>query len=312
MAGQGVFYLTILEGNNRGEVIQLHGDVISLGSGSTFSVSDERVSFAAPDMASEHAMLIWQPRQKTYMLSNRSPINPIAVNGSPCGHALLMPGMNIRIASVALEVKVEDYQGPEEQVATPATLSPKQNLYLGEVPNERSEVAPVWLQHGGAGAGGACREAPKHGNVVSESVANEPSAASYEASAADAVPSVAEEAVEEVQEEAPAEVEVAEPVLLGRLHVIKGACRDKSLDVYGDVAIGRSNECALTLTDSQVSRQHCAITFEDGEAYISSLSNTNTTKLGRTNVKEKTKLPAVADIWLASKVQLKWTAAAKA
>ncbi|MDO5295720.1 MAG: FHA domain-containing protein [bacterium] len=299
MAENGVFYLKIVEGNNKGETIKLEDEIVSIGSGSEYSVNYDRISFADDTMAREHAVFMWQKKENTYLISNRSPIQPIVVNGKPCGHALVTPGMVIKIGSTTLEVSIENYCGPAEISAAPATLPSMNDLYLGEKPDTDTPKigTPAWLLKG------AVPETAEHSASGSsaEVRADNASAAPAEGAASSAGTSAAEAVPTATAPDKTSK-------MLGQIQVVKGANRGEVLDVYGDILIGRSPECALTLTDAQVSRQHCSITFEDGVAFITNLSSSNTTKVGRSNIK-KTELPADAEITLASRVQLKWTAA---
>lgn len=71
--------------------------------------------------------------------------------------------------------------------------------------------------------------------------------------------------------------------------------------------IGRNPDCDLSLSDAQVFRQHCSITFEDDKVWLTNLSSSNTTKLNR-DIIDKAELPSEADIILSSKVILRWVA----
>ena len=298
MAENGVFYVKIIEGNNKGETIQLEDEIVSLGSDKEFSVRPDRISFADETMASEHAVFMWQKKENTYMISNRSTMHPISVNGTPCGHALITPGTVIKIGSTTIEVSIENYSGPSDAAITaPAKLPSFNDLYLGEKPT--GEVprigTPAWLLKG------AVPETFDDHKALEEVPNEGTSAPEYQPSA-----ETVHETVSAAVNEAAAD---NGPKMLGQLQVIKGANRGEVLDVYGDVSIGRLPECDLTLSDAQVSRQHCVITFEGGTAYITNLSSSNTTKVGRIDVKnKKAELPPDTEITLASRVVLKWTA----
>ena len=317
MAESGVFYIKVIKGDNEGEIIPLQGDVVSLGAGKDLSVTDERISLQDDAMSGEHAVFMWQKKDNTYMISNRSPINPISVNGSPCGHALLAPGMRISLGQTELEIVADNYSGPSEAVIAPAVLPRANDLYLGEQPEETENTVgtPAWLLNSASHAAVGSRiadmtskgrslgaEEPEETTVARPAYAPAKTAASQPAPAEEPrQEELAAAEAEEIKPEAP-------PVVLGRIQVIKGANRGKHIDVCGNIKIGRSPDCDLTLSDAQISREHCTITFEDGEVYITNLSSSNTTKVGRTNVK-RAKLQKNADIMLASRVQLKWTAA---
>lgn len=327
MAERGVFYLTIVEGKDSGETIQLRGDVISLGGGPRLDATDEdRIVFGDLEMAGTHAVLIWQPRDCTYLVSNRSVTNPIKVNGTPSGHALLTPGMRLEISHIVLEVSAENYAGPTETKAAPARIQAEKCMYLGEVPEENSgNEHPAWLAQGGQVPSVAkmqaswdqIAETAEREREVPAFVARKPvepvaqmqmpeslaEPATVGASAVQEADNVAVADAEPVQAEEP-----AKPTPLGVLLVVRGANKGKSIEVFGDVLIGRNPDCDLVLEgDGSVSRQHCTITFEDGKAFISNISNSNTTRLGSSKVK-RAALPSPADITLANKVQLRWTA----
>ena len=324
MAERGVFYLKIVEGKDCGETILLQGDVISLGGGVKFEATDERIVFADSAMAGVHAVLIWQPRDNTYLISNRSVANPITVNGNPSGHALLIPGMRLGISHIVLEVSADNYAGPAESCAAPATIKAEHRMYLGEMPEGgTNKETPAWLsQDAQAPSRSKIRaswddiveiaEQDKAASAVKSAVSLDkssealPEAKSQLCEAESSQGAVMEQ--ETYSNDEPAkEEEPASPSPLGVLLVVRGANKGKSIEVFGDVLVGRSPDCDLVLSDNSVSRQHCKITFEDGKAYISNISSSNTTKLGSSKVK-RASLPSPADITLANKVQLRWTA----
>ncbi|MGM9998874.1 MAG: FHA domain-containing protein [Candidatus Bruticola sp.] len=92
----------------------------------------------------------------------------------------------------------------------------------------------------------------------------------------------------------------------GRLVVIYGANRGLTLDVYGNVAIGRSGDNDLVLSDLSISRQHCSIQFLEDGIYLVNHSTSSTTKLGRVSVKSRARLDKEGAITLANKVRIHW------
>ena len=302
MDERGVYNIKIVEGNNQGETVRLEDDVVSLGSGTAFAANVDRIDFADSSMSREHAVFMWQKKDNNYIISNRSPIHPIMVNGSPCGHALLTPGMKIKIGNTTLEVSIENFHGKSEAVAAPAALPKMDDLYLGERPDTQAPRigTPAWLLKGPVPA-----SVDKPAAVSEAVTAQEPAAVVHVSDSITVQDAAAPAELSPAEEQAAAG---AAPKLLGQIQVVKGANKGECLDVYGDISIGRLPECDLTLSDAQVSRQHCSITFEGGVAYITPLSASNTTKVGRSNIKDKTELPIDADITLASRVLLKWTA----
>lgn len=92
----------------------------------------------------------------------------------------------------------------------------------------------------------------------------------------------------------------------GRLVVVCGADRGLTLDVYGNVTIGRANNNDLILSDLSVSRQHCSVQFLEDGVYLVNHSTSSTTKVGRMPIKRRARLTKENSITLANKVRIHW------
>lgn len=92
----------------------------------------------------------------------------------------------------------------------------------------------------------------------------------------------------------------------GRLVVVYGADRGLTLDVYGNVTIGRANNNDLVLSDLSVSRQHCSVQFLEDGVYLVNHSTSSTTKVGRMPIKRRARLTQENTITLANKVRIHW------
>ena len=92
----------------------------------------------------------------------------------------------------------------------------------------------------------------------------------------------------------------------GRLVVVYGADRGLTLDVYGNVTIGRANNNDLILSDLSVSRQHCSVQFLEDGVYLVNHSTSSTTKVGRMPIKRRARLTKENSITLANKVRIHW------
>ncbi|MGM9991833.1 MAG: FHA domain-containing protein [Candidatus Bruticola sp.] len=92
----------------------------------------------------------------------------------------------------------------------------------------------------------------------------------------------------------------------GRLVVVYGANRGLTLNVYGNVAIGRAGDNDFVLSDLAISRRHCSIQFLEDGVYLVNHSTSSTTKLGRTLVKTRARLDKESSITLANKVRIHW------
>lgn len=92
----------------------------------------------------------------------------------------------------------------------------------------------------------------------------------------------------------------------GRLVVVYGTDRGLTLDVYGNVTIGRANNNDLVLSDLSVSRQHCSVQFLEDGVYLVNHSTSSTTKVGRMPIKRRARLTKENSITLANKVRIHW------
>lgn len=92
----------------------------------------------------------------------------------------------------------------------------------------------------------------------------------------------------------------------GRLVVVYGPDRGLTLDVYGNVTIGRAKSNDLVLHDLSISRQHCSVQFLEDGIYLVNHSTSSTTKVGRMPIKRRARLTKENSITLANKVRIHW------
>ena len=92
----------------------------------------------------------------------------------------------------------------------------------------------------------------------------------------------------------------------GRLVVVYGPDRGLTLDVYGNITIGRANNNDLVLSDLSISRQHCSVQFLEDGVYLVNHSTSSTTKVGRMPIKRRARLTKENYITLANKVRIHW------
>lgn len=58
----------------------------------------------------------------------------------------------------------------------------------------------------------------------------------------------------------------------------------------GRIVVGRSDEAELTIDSERISRQHCALSFEDGAWWVEDLDSANGTRVNADKVSTKTRL----------------------
>jgi len=73
------------------------------------------------------------------------------------------------------------------------------------------------------------------------------------------------------------------------------------------VSIGRSSECDIVISDSNVSRKHAEITLSNGQYYFTDLSSNGSTVDGITIRNKRIAVRSNARILLANKVSLPWS-----
>lgn len=72
--------------------------------------------------------------------------------------------------------------------------------------------------------------------------------------------------------------------------VIEGDKKGRSIDVAGEIIIGRAEKCHLVLDDSYVSQMHARIYSRDDSVLVEDLGSTNGTYLNRRRITSPTEL----------------------
>lgn len=288
MAQEAVYELKVLEGKDSGKVIPLEGSSITLGrSGGAFEASSSAIQFEEPSVARTHAMLNWNPKENLYYVSNRSPISPVKVDGTPAASGRMIPGTRLQLGQLVVEVLARP--GAEPTVTEPhvvPAVPPDTGGFLGDVPTQGPP--PAWLVRGNAPAAPPPREHAS-GETTAESSKKK----------------------KKKEEAAPAPAPAPVPSgprsnVRGHVEVVKGAAKGTRFEVTGNATIGRNPDCTIALTDNQVSRLHCGIEFEDEVAFLVHHSKSSNTKVGRTTVKDRHTLLGGEEITLADRVVLRW------
>ena len=308
MAQEALYELTVVGGKDSGKVIPLEGPNITLGrSAGAFQVTPGSIQFEEPSVARVHAILSWNAEENVYHFSNRSPISPVVVNGKPAASGRLVPGVQVKMGGLVLEISA--LGGTTPAVSEPLLVSavPAESGYLGEVQDVDKGRPPAWLVPMSA-PGQARPQAPvdtgKKGKKRKEAEEEQSSpAADAPAPQAPAAPAAPAPPVPEMP--APAPAMPAKP-LGGTIEVVKGQVKGRSFKVTGPTTIGRSPDCTISLPDSQVSRRHCSIELEEGLFILVHESSTSTTKVGRTVIKDRRVLQGDEEITLADRVILRW------
>lgn len=285
MSEEALYELKVVEGKDTGKVIPLEGASITLGrSGAGFEFTPSNIHFEEPSVSRIHAILNWNADERVYYVSNRSPISPIMINGTPAAHGRLAPGARLQLGRLVAEVNARTDDLPSMEVEIKPTVQHETEGFLGDYTPQVTGPKPAWLLNRDA--------APAA-----------PAKASAEAPA-----ETAKKAPPKKKKDEPAPAPASnEPVLRGFLVVQKGASKGTRYPVYEVLTtVGRSPDCAVNLPDQQVSRLHCTIEWEQGVPMVVHQSSTSSTKIGRTVVKDRAALSSDDEITLADKVVLKW------
>lgn len=333
MAKDSGYRLTVVEGKNVGAVAELAGDVVDIGCGAEFSVAEGRVEYPDPSVSRLHAILTWYENEQAYKIANRSPISPVLVNGEPRGNTWLVPGEEITLGRLKLRVSAEEGVASsvgQKDIAKPVNMNAAG--FLGEIVEEE-HVKPAWLLPGSVSG-----SAPEQHTVlrhVDESVTLGETETVEKAVPQVSVASAPAKVAAEEQSTAPSESEPGpepkaepepepkaepehepkaepqppvddSPKPLGKIEVVRGQNRGRSIEVFGDFSIGRSPECDFVITDPQVSRRHCSIEFTDGKVMLRNHSTSSSTRAGRQDVRNSGVLATDTDITLANRVILHW------
>ncbi len=297
----GAYGLKVLNGIYSGQVAELLGQDINLGSGSKFEYVEGAVYFPDPGVARLHAVLLWDAKENVYHISNRSPISPVLLDNKVCGHGRLIPGAKIQMGDLQLEVvALGDVKPTVTDTAVSYLQANSGGSFLGEQIEAAPAAKPAWLTSTGGAMVSHIADIP----IISQDAPAEESRPSEERRYAPEP--------EPVAESAPAPAPEPEPMPIpqgpiGRLKVIKGANKGQSIEVTETITIGRSPECGLVLSDGSVSRKHCSIECnDDGTVYLVNHSTGNTTKAGKKNVRDRFAIETDTEITL-GKVILSWT-----
>lgn len=151
MAEQPLYRLRILEGADAGQEVPLTGGAIALGrSLEGLEVTSEAILFEEVSVSRTHAVLTWSQGENVYRLSNRSPISPAMVNGTPAANATLPPGTRIQLGRLVAEVLAADGIQVKLEVEVEAALPPEGSEYLGlkGSQEELKPAPPAWLRVG--------------------------------------------------------------------------------------------------------------------------------------------------------------------
>lgn len=278
-----LYELKVVEGKDTGKVIPLEGVSITLGrSGAGFEFTPSNIHFEEPSVARIHAILNWNADERVYYVSNRSPISPIQINGTPAAHGRLADGARLQLGRLVAEVKALADDLPKLDVEIKPTVHETEG-FLGDYTPPPAGPKPAWLLNREQ-AGAAPAAAPEAPAETKKSSGGK----------------------KKKEEPAPAAAS-KEPALRGFLVVQKGSSKGTRYPVYETLTtIGRSPDCTVNLPDTQVSRLHCTIEWEGGVPTLVHQSSTSSTKIGRTVVKDRADLSSDDEITLADKIVLKW------
>ena len=297
MADEALYELKVLGGKDQGRVVPLEGESIVLGhSSSGFTASRDEIRFEEPTVSRVHAVLNWNQKENVYHVSNRSPINPVAVDGTPAASGRALPGVRLQMGQLVVEVVAREGVVPAEteRLVVPA-MPPTTGGFLGEEDSLQKGPLPAWvIPRAAPEAAPAQTESGRKGRKKKEEA---PPKAAARPPAEPPAPAGAGPAPQ-----------AAAGSPRGRLEVLKGAAAGQSFPVVDQSTLGRSPDCTIPLADKQISRLHCCIEFEGDAAFLLHLSSTSTTKVNRTAVKDRYHLRGGEEITLADHVVLRWVA----
>ncbi len=307
MAQEALYELKVVGGKDSGKVIPLEGPSITLGrSSDAFNVSSSAIEFEEPSIARVHAILNWNPEEKVYNFSNRSPISPLMANGTPAASGRLVPGVRLQMGQLILEVVGRGGGVPAGSDPQIVSVVPPESGFLGEMPNEEKAPPPAWLIPRTPPAGTSVSAPPP---AAPAEVRPEPPRKARKKREVEEAPPPAPKPAPEIASapEPPAPEPPSEPQrMTGLIEVLKGGSKGRKFQVLGETSIGRSPDCGISLPDSQVSRKHCTLVVEGDRFVLVHESKTSTTKVGRTVVRSRQPLQDEEEITLADRVVLRW------
>ena len=76
----------------------------------------------------------------------------------------------------------------------------------------------------------------------------------------------------------------------GRLAVVEGSLKGRSIDLSDEVVIGRADRCHLVLDDTYVSQVHTRVFAQDGRYLVEDLGSTNGTYVNRRRITSPTEV----------------------
>jgi len=315
MAQEALYELKVVGGKDAGKVIPLEGTSLTLGRGSgRFEVRSGAIEFEEPSVSRLHAILNWNAEENVYHFSNRSPISPLIANGQAAASGRLLPGMNLKMGQLVLEVVGRQGAVPNVEDANLVSAVPAGSGFLGDDPEVEKGPPPAWLvPRSGSASPPVSRpvvvpiepeptpepEPVKKGRKKKEAEPSRP----QPTAAAEPEPPV-QATPEPPASEPSASVEAKVPT--GTIQVVKGQAKKKNFKVDGPATIGRSPDCTIALSDSRVSRLHCCLELEGTSYVLVHKSGSSTTKVGRTVVKDRQALQDQEEITLADRVVLRW------
>ncbi len=312
MAQEALYELKVVGGKDTGKVIPLEGPSLTLGRGSgKFQVTAGAIEFEDPSVGRLHAILNWNAEENVYHFSNRSPISPLIANGQAAASGRLVPGMQLKMGQLVLEVVGRE--GGVPKVVDPNLVSavPAGSGFLGDDPEVAKGPPPAWLvPRSGAPAAPVVAPpepppAPQPESVKKGKKKKEEVEAPKPAPPASPAPEPELQTAPEPGPSAP-EPAAAPVVTSGTIEVVKGQAKGKIFKVSGRASIGRSPDCTVSLPDSHVSRQHCSLEVEGDSYVLVHQSSTSTTRIGRTVVRDRQALQGDEEVTLADRVVLRW------
>lgn len=317
MAQEALYELKVVAGKDAGKVIPLEGPSITLArSSGGFNAGASAIQFEEPSIARVHAILQWNSEERVYTFSNRSPISPLMANGTPAASGRLVPGLRLQMGQLILEVVGREGSAPADSDPRLVSVVPPESGFLGEMPDEEKARRPAWLVPQTPDAGAAEPSPPPVPAPESRPPETARKARKKKEAEETAAPSEPAPKPSPKPEPVSASASVAEPPafeapseskrMTGFIEVLKGSSKGRKFQVLGEISIGRSPDCGISLPDSQVSRKHCSLVIEGDRFILVHESKTSTTKVGRTVVRSRQPLQDEEEITLADRVVLRW------
>lgn len=138
------YAIEVISGIDSGKIYELVDDYISIGHGECHPSGVCRISLDDSSLDNEHIVLYWDKNEQSYIMSNRSKMNPAKVNDTILPRVVLTAGMTITIGSTSIKVLTDN---PRPGFIY-KDYSKNSRPFLGDRNNIKEGGTPAWLAIG--------------------------------------------------------------------------------------------------------------------------------------------------------------------